>query len=755
MNFRTIITLLALTVLASCSETKPEKGEDFPEVDQKTSPLDSITDSREDVAIEDEEESYADDETAPPNAQEPGSLGQVESTDDDVTIFFTIHDFCASEVVNVDGINEFLELGSDVDSQNENGETPLHVLVKNPNADWESMKLLLRMGGDVNAKDESGKTVLMLAIEKGLEIGTIVDFIRSGADIDIADGSGRSAIHFAATMRDTAYLDNMIQAGANADAQQLDGRTPLHNAIISKNLPATVLLINAGANLESLDGQRRTPLAWACKLGLADEASILIESNADVRTRDIDGNDPMAFALSAPDPACVSLLMTSGVDIDSRDASETGNSSYIDVALQNDDSVAAQRLVDFGADMHQRDEEGRTPLIRAVMENRQRVTATLSEQKDLLDSRDNNGETALHHAVLKKDENAVRTLLRAGANPDIRDGIGMTPLHHALKRPFDPITEILIDTGADLGLSDQDGLSPLVTGIQNKNYQACALMFDSGADINKQDANGTTPLMHAVKAGASKRMVSMLVSRGVDLESTDMQSYTALHHLAEELARPLNSLKSELHDAVQWKKSRGGNGHYYAIRKFRRGTPMRLVRKAAHESGGYMGTIQSKAENNFILDNLIGDEYAREGYVYLGALRGNDGRWRWLNGEPFKYTNWTDESPSGFPECVPAMLGPNNGGYTQGGKWNDLDDLGRYCNRWLIEWDGSSTDIANAFECLRLLVDAGADPYAKNQEGKTAMAMLDASRKSLPAESARELTKTLADLKRSHSEANR
>ena len=127
-----------------------------------------------------------------------------------------------------------------------------------------------------------------------------------------------------------------------------------------------------------------------------------------------------------------------------------------------------------------------------------------------------------------------------------------------------------------------------------------------------------------------------------------------------------------------------------------------------------------------------------------------------MNGEPFTYWNWTDESPSGLPENIPAMLGKNNGGYTVPGKWNDLGDDGRYCNRWLLEWDTSDSSVDRWLAVLGTLGEAGADLKVRNKYGKTPMMLLlEASRKTLPPDDARKLGKKLTEIRRNQSRRER
>ena len=52
-------------------------------------------------------------------------------------------------------------------------------------------------------------------------------------------------------------------------------------------------------------------------------------------------------------------------------------------------------------------------------------------------------------------------------------------------------------------------------------------------DINSKDKNGLTASMHAVKYSVSGRVLDYLFEHGADIDATDNQKYTTLHHDAE------------------------------------------------------------------------------------------------------------------------------------------------------------------------------------------------------------------------------
>ncbi len=108
-----------------------------------------------------------------------------------------------------------------------------------------------------------------------------------------------------------------------------------------------------------------------------------------------------------------------------------------------------------------------------------------------------------------------------------------------------------------------------------------------------------------------------------------------------------------------WAVGEGGNGHAY------QGVPVGEViswtfaERAATLAGGYLATITSQQENDFVF-GLIGADPAcwrtLTADLYMGPWLGGyqppgapepAGGWLWVTGEPFEYTAWLPVEPSG------------------------------------------------------------------------------------------------------------
>ena len=85
------------------------------------------------------------------------------------------------------------------------------------------------------------------------------------------------------------------------------------------------------------------------------------------------------------------------------------------------------------------------------------------------------------------------------------------------------------------------------------------------------------------------------------------------------------------------------------------------ARQACQSMGGYLVTITSAAENNFVFNTWPSGWIGFTDEVV-------EGQWRWVTGESVTYTNWNGGEPNNS----------NNEDYAQfvnGGRWNDLPNV--------------------------------------------------------------------------------
>jgi len=98
-------------------------------------------------------------------------------------------------------------------------------------------------GADINfISDEYDESALMVAAQYANE-KTLRAVISGGADLDLADSVGNTALHMAVYSDDVAATQVLLEAGANPNLMDSSGDTPLSIAAIYENLELTKLLL--------------------------------------------------------------------------------------------------------------------------------------------------------------------------------------------------------------------------------------------------------------------------------------------------------------------------------------------------------------------------------------------------------------------------------------------------------------------------------------------------------------------------------
>ena len=212
----------------------------------------------------------------------------------------------------------------------------------------------------------------------------------------------------------------------------------------------------------------------------------------------------------------------------------------------------AEFFADMGVSLNiLRDEDGRTPLHKAVSENQKPIIHYLSKafkgalvnqadseglsplhlalrhrnpEEDVIKflvaeggaspaAKDKSGRTALHLLVSRSGSfsdgglGLARQLVSKGAPVNEADARGDIPLHSAIKERRTPLVEFFIsETETNLSLADQRLSSPLHLIISYYDDREAALelikgFVSRGANVNAQDESGNTPLHLALIEG--------------------------------------------------------------------------------------------------------------------------------------------------------------------------------------------------------------------------------------------------------------
>ncbi|KAF3069303.1 Ankyrin repeat domain-containing protein 50 [Trichoderma lentiforme] len=389
-----------------------------------------------------------------------------------------------------------------------------------------------------------------------------------------------TGLHASTVLGLTEATKLLLERGCVPDAIDSYGHTPLSWASFYGHEAVAELLIIAGANLEVKDLiNGYTPLMVAARQGHDALVKLLLEKGSDVNARDFRGRTPLSHAASRIHKTIIELLLQSGGMIDANDnqarfdlqqncgiedvnlpisAGENENQDMIRNSKKNHhdtlkigNGVDIQQLIDGGADLNAKDDDGRTLLSLAAELGRCNIIQLLIDtgKVDLNETDDETGMTPLHWAARRGHISVVELLVNAGAQLEIKekkyqmtaiglairhgqkdvfqfllqkdasihvtDGLGRTTLHHAADCGQLAVIQQLIDKGVDINARASNGEAILTPAIMKGHFDAVRLLVEKGADVNARDSIGFTPLHCACNLGDID-ITRLLLERGAD-----------------------------------------------------------------------------------------------------------------------------------------------------------------------------------------------------------------------------------------------
>lgn len=311
-----------------------------------------------------------------------------------------------------------LECGADVKVQDACKYTPLHWAARKGETDI--VTLLLAQNADVHAKDIEGKTPLHMA--RNREIVNLL--LMHGADITAQDMFGNMPLHDAAACAIAPFSQTirpdlievvaaLLEHGADTSALTNTHTNPLHYAVIcadsenwcipqqnDPNVAIIKLLLSFKANVNIQDKEGWTPLHLAALHNHARMIPLFLEHGADLHAKAHDGQTPLSVAIAQSNLEIVQLFLEAGAEVNIKDKNlmtplhvavsfdsfERSKESvrrtaakidrlYVLSEMPYDKSFFSMMyglpeivalLLEYGADIHAKNNEGKTPSMIAL-----------------------------------------------------------------------------------------------------------------------------------------------------------------------------------------------------------------------------------------------------------------------------------------------------------------------------------------------------------------------------------------------------
>lgn len=430
---------------------------------------------------------------------------------------------------------------------------------------------------DVNAFSDDGTPALHWLVRYN-DLARAESLIDRGADIQAANRYGINPMQIAAEF---GYLDMMkllLAKGADANSRGPTGEPVLFAAIRSGNTRVVRLLLDSGAQVDARDPVfEQTALMVAVRENSPEVVRLLISLGADVNAYTLMGEvpdfrppgagggshgvgivrggwpeqgmrnpipgklTPLLYAVRDGHTIAADMLLDAGADIEAPNANET---TPLIMAIMNGNSELAALLVDRGADVNAMDWYGQTPLWTAV-----------DLRNKALNSR------TLEHGIDRAQAlTLIRLLLEKGADTNARtlqvpplrrwdmglgslawvDFTGMTPFLRAALSGDLTVMELLLDYGADPLITTYGNTNALMAAaginwVFNQTFdegpeallEAVKRCVELGMDVNAENSMGLRAIHGAANRG-SDDIIRFLADQGADLEARDNEGRTPL-----------------------------------------------------------------------------------------------------------------------------------------------------------------------------------------------------------------------------------
>ena len=284
-----------------------------------------------------------------------------------------------------------------VDTENDQGETPLHVLSRgefDTQQGVETARLLLERGVNVNARRKDSWTSLQVAVFRGrVEVAQIL--LDHGANMELETEEGETALHIASRGKfdsqeqgvSTARL--LLEHGVDVNTREKEGLswTSLHWAAFKGRVEVARVLLDHGANskLETKDGETALHIVSRGEFDSQEQgvstARLLLERGIDVNAREKNSWTSLHHAAFMGRVEVARVLLDHGAKV-KLETAVGGYTALHFVSLGKFDSQAqgvstAQLLLEHDVDVDAREEDSWTSLHWAAFKGRVEVARVL------------------------------------------------------------------------------------------------------------------------------------------------------------------------------------------------------------------------------------------------------------------------------------------------------------------------------------------------------------------------------------------
>lgn len=303
-------------------------------------------------------------------------------------------------------------------------------------------------------------------------------------------------------------------------------------ASLSGHTKMVQLLLKNGANVNFGKEGGAGSLSFAVAEGHADIVKLLIKAGAKIKTSAL-AEKLIVCSAAAGNAEVFSTLIKAYPRLGS-----WKNYALITAAKYGHAEIV-KILLNKGAFVDQKDQEGATPLIIASRGDNFDMVKLLISKKANVNAQDRFGTTALMYAAQNNNIEIANQLIIEGARVNAKNNIGTVALMYAAYHNNADVSKLLVNRGADVNSQDNKGATPLIIAAQNDCKDVVKFLLDQPNIKVNNVFCGNTALMYAVN-NCNVFVVEQLMNKGADLNVKNKEGFTALSIAKEKLSEQLS-----------------------------------------------------------------------------------------------------------------------------------------------------------------------------------------------------------------------
>ncbi|XP_059144915.1 putative ankyrin repeat protein RF_0381 [Physella acuta] len=323
---------------------------------------------------------------------------------------------------------------------------------------------------------------------------------------------GTTLLTSAAEKYGISSILTLLQSGADLNIQNIRGDTALMLALRRQKMDVVKFLINAGIDVNLVNQSGETALSLACSTyGLEQCVLLLMKAGAKLVAQE---------KLNLHMERCITILWSMGAINKKDGVGKTALMYVTEIGLANCLDILLKKK-SFGG--------GVSP-VNKVANNKSYVIGEACRLD--VDVKDTFGKTALMYATLCQWADMFCTqLIQAGADINAKDSLGVSVLMYAISgKTTQNFCERLVQCVLDINAKDEMGRNILYYAISSKRSTGfCRFLIQHGVDVNSRDKDGNTALMYSIALGqASMELCETLLSVGAEVNLANHANQTAL-----------------------------------------------------------------------------------------------------------------------------------------------------------------------------------------------------------------------------------